>query len=53
MGAISARAGGGTASLYTKDGVVQSYFGVFDIWAHEILRIMCICYVTLGHYHIR
>jgi len=30
----------------------QPCFGVFYVWAHEFLRIVCICYVTLRHYHI-
>ena len=53
MGAFSAHAGQGATSLYAKGCVVRLRFGAIDIRVHEFLRIMCICYVTLGCYHIR
>ena len=53
MGAFSIRVEGGADFLYAKGSVVQSSFGVFEVWAHEFLRIVCIRYATLRHYHIR
>jgi len=52
-GAFSAHAGGGAASLYAKGSVIWPCIGVFEVWAHEFLRIVCIHYVTLRRYHIR
>jgi len=53
VGAFSIRVEGGADFLYAKGSVVQSSFGVFEVWAHEFLRIVCIHYATLGRYHIR